>query len=58
MEHKTKPPKAGFQIKKKPVQDDTLIKLYEESELSKAGTKTTDAPKEKPVEDDDLSRNN
>ena len=58
MEHKTKPPKAGFQIKKKPVQDDTLIKLYEESELSKAGTKTTDAPKEKPAEDDDLSRNN
>ena len=58
MEHKTKPPKAGFQLKKKPTpQDDTLIKLYEQSELAKAGAKAPDAKKEEPIEGDDLSRN-
>ena len=58
MEHKTKPPRAGFQIKKKPVQDDTLIKLYEESELAKAGSKTSNVSKNDTAkESSDLSHN-
>ncbi len=46
-------PRAGFQLRKKPQQqDDTLIKLYEESELAKRDKKPED---KKPK--DDLSRN-
>ena len=36
MSDKKQLPRAGFQLRKKPQQqDDTLIKLYEESELKK-----------------------
>ena len=38
MSDKKQLPRAGFQLRKKPQQqDDTLIKLYEESELKKKG---------------------
>ena len=59
MSDKKQLPRAGFQLRKKPQQqDDTLIKLYKESELAKRGNTTTSA-KETPtkVEKDDLSHN-
>ena len=48
MDRKKKLPLAGFQLKKKAVeeqQDNTLIKLYEESELSNESTEKTDEAK-------------
>jgi hypothetical protein len=47
-------PRAGFQLRKKPQkQDDTLIKLYKESELAKGENSATPEKATK----DDLSRN-
>jgi hypothetical protein len=62
MSDKKQLPRAGFQLRKKPQQqDDTLIKLYEESELAKSGkttsAKQTPETKENPKSKDDLSRN-
>lgn len=56
MSDKKQLPRAGFQLRKKPQQqDDTLIKLYKESELAKKGG----APSAKPKEaiKDELSKN-
>lgn len=59
MSDKKQLPRAGFQLRKKPQQqDDTLIKLYEESELKKKGKAPSAKQASKPKEKDDLSKNN
>ena len=56
MNNKKQLPRAGFQLRKKPQQqDDTLIKLYEESELAKKG-ETTSAKSREDLKDE-LSKN-
>lgn len=56
MNNKKQLPRAGFQLRKKPQQqDDTLIKLYKESELAKKG-KTTSAKSREDLKDE-LSKN-
>ena len=59
MSDKKQLPRAGFQLRKKPQQqDDTLIKLYEESELKKSAKTSSAKQTPKPEEKDDLSKNN
>lgn len=57
MNNKKQLPHAGFQLRKKPQQqDDTLIKLYKESELTKKDETTSAKSKEELK--DELSKNN
>ena len=57
MNNKKQLPRAGFQLRKEPQQqDDTLINLYKESELAKQGTTTSAKPAEELK--DELSKNN
>ncbi len=57
MNNKKQLPRAGFQLRKKPQQqDDTLIKLYKESELTKKDETTSAKSKEELK--DELSKNN
>ena len=59
MSDKKQLPRAGFQLRKKPQQqDDTLIKLYEESEPKKSAKTSSAKQTPKPEEKDDLSKNN
>ena len=56
MNNKKQLPRAGFQLRKKPQQqDDTLINLYKESELAKKGETTSAKSKEELK--DELSKN-
>lgn len=56
MNNKKQLPRAGFQLRKKPQQqDDTLIKLYKESELAKKNDTTSAKSKEELK--DELSKN-